>query len=106
MSPPIWTPWTCLLRIDGRFSCASSVIVGEMSQENRSRTEAGDRELLTVEQAAHYLHLSPSSIRSYIRLGKLKVFRVAGLREVLVAHAQLLLLLEPTKACEDQAPGP
>ena len=31
-----------------------------------------ERQLLTVEQAAQYLHLSPSSIRSYIRQGKLR----------------------------------
>ena len=49
-----------------------------------------------MEQAAYYLQLSPSSIRSYIRQGKLKAFRVAGLRKVLIARAELLTLLEPT----------
>ena len=56
--------------------------------------EAAD--LLTVEQAAAYLQLSQSSIRSYIRQGKLKAFRVAGLRKVLIARHELLALLEPT----------
>ena len=56
------------------------------------------RDLLTVEQAAQYLQLSQSSIRSYIRQGKLKAFRVAGLRKVLIARAELLALLEPTSA--------
>ncbi len=51
-----------------------------------------------MEQAAQYLQLSPSSIRSYIRQGKLKAFRVAGLRKVLIARAELLALLEPTSA--------
>lgn len=55
-------------------------------------TDSLSRELLTVEQAAQYL----PSIRSYIREGKLKAFRVAGLRKVLIAHSELLLLLEPT----------
>lgn len=56
--------------------------------------EAAD--LLTVTQAAAYLHVSQSSIRSYIRQGNLKAFRVAGLRRVLIARPELLALLEPT----------
>ena len=63
--------------------CRSVGYTEDMSDES-SRIAAGDRELLTVEQAAHYLQLSPSSIRSYIREGKLKAFRVAGLRKVLI----------------------
>jgi excisionase family DNA binding protein len=55
-----------------------------------------ERDLLTVDQAASYLQLSPSSIRSYIRAGKLKAFRVAGLRKVLIQRSDLLALLEPT----------
>ena len=35
------------------------------------------RDYLTVDQAASYLQLSQSSIRSYIRDGKLKAFRIA-----------------------------
>jgi excisionase family DNA binding protein len=53
-------------------------------------------ELLTIEQAAQYLQLSTASIRSYIRQGKLKAFRVAGLRKVLIPRSELLALLEPT----------
>jgi excisionase family DNA binding protein len=64
----------------------------------RQRNDGAARDLLTVEQAAQYLQLSPSSIRSYIRQGKLKAFRVAGLRKVLIARAELLTLLEPTSA--------
>ncbi|MBC8103931.1 MAG: helix-turn-helix domain-containing protein, partial [Cytophagales bacterium] len=45
--------------------------------------------------AAH-LQLSQSSIRSYMRQGKLRAFRVAGLRKVLIPRAELLKLLEPT----------
>ena len=52
-------------------------------------------DLLTVEQAAAYLQLSPSSIRSYIREGSLKAFRVAGLRKVLIPRVELLALLQP-----------
>ena len=48
--------------------------------------ESESRDLLTVEQAAQYLQLSQSSIRSYIRQGKLNAFRIAGKRNV----AQLL----------------
>ncbi len=61
------------------------------------------RELLTVEQAADYLQLSASSIRSYIRQGKLKAFRVAGLRKVLIPRVELLRLLEPTSCPSDAA---
>lgn len=56
------------------------------------------RELLTVEQAAEYLQLSQSSIRSYIRQGKLNAFRVAGKRKVLIPIQELLKLLEPARA--------
>lgn len=59
--------------------------------------EAESRDLLTVEQAANYLQLSQSSIRSYIRQGKLKAFRVAGKRKVLIPRDELLKLLEPAR---------
>jgi excisionase family DNA binding protein len=62
----------------------------------RQSDEGAARDLLTVEQAAQYLQLSASSIRSYIRQGKLKAFRVAGLRKVQIARPELLALLEPT----------
>ena len=57
-----------------------------------------DTELLTVEQAANYLQLSTSSIRSYIHQGRLQAFRIAGLRKVLIPQSALLALLEPTAA--------
>jgi excisionase family DNA binding protein len=60
--------------------------------------EPESRDLLTVEQAADYLQLSQSSIRSYIRQGKLKAFRVAGKRKVLIPRDELLKLLEPARA--------
>jgi excisionase family DNA binding protein len=62
--------------------------------------------LLTVEQAAQYLQLSTSSIRGYIRQGKLKAFRVAGLRKVLIPRAELLSLLEPTDFGNGKTPAP
>ena len=55
------------------------------------------QELLTVDQAAEYLQLSASSIRSYIRAGNLKAFRVAGKRKVLIHRTELLKLLEPAR---------
>lgn len=64
----------------------------------RPRAVEGDAdglELLTVEQAADYLQVSPSTIRSYIRQGKLPAFRVAGLRPVRISRAALLQFLEP-----------
>ena len=60
--------------------------------------EPESRELLTVEQAASYLQLSQSSIRSYIRQGRLKAFRIAGKRKVLIPRAELLGLLEPARS--------
>jgi excisionase family DNA binding protein len=67
------------------------------------------RDLLTVEQAAGYLQLSTSSIRSYMRQGKLRGFRIAGLRKVLIPRAELLSLLEPARADlvdgEDETPA-
>jgi excisionase family DNA binding protein len=59
--------------------------------------EPESRELLTVEQAADYLQVSQSSIRSYIRQGMLKAFRIAGKRKVLIPRAELLGLLEPAR---------
>jgi len=64
------------------------------SEETRSPQQ---QDLLTVEQAAQYLQLSASSIRSYIREGRLKAFRIAGLRKVLIARTELLRLLEPSR---------
>jgi excisionase family DNA binding protein len=68
------------------------------TSENISTTvnDPTNLELLTVEQAAGYLQLSTSSIRSYIRQGKLKAFRIAGLRKVLIPRSELIVLLEPT----------
>ena len=73
-----------------------SGILSAMNQTDKSRNQYASTELLTVEQAANFLQLSCSSIRSYIRQGKLQAFRVAGLRKVLIPHAALLALLEPT----------
>lgn len=58
------------------------------------------RDYLTVDQAASYLQLSASSIRSYIRDGKLKAFRIAGKRKVLILRGDLLALLEPARPTE------
>ena len=60
-----------------------------------STNRDGTRTLLTVEQAADYLQLSQSSIRSYIRQGKLKAYRIAGRRKVLIPLSELLALLQP-----------
>ena len=55
------------------------------------------RDLLTVEQAAQYLQVSQSSIRSYIRQGRLQAYRIAGKRKVLIPRDELLKLLEPAR---------
>ena len=59
--------------------------------------EQETRDLLTVEQAADYLQVSQSSIRSYIRQGMLKAFRIAGKRKVLIPREELLSLLAPAR---------
>ena len=66
---------------------------------------AESRDLLTVEQAANYLQLSQSSIRSYIRQGKLNAFRVAGKRKVLIPRDELLKLLEPARGDLEEIEG-
>ncbi len=59
--------------------------------------EMESRDLLTVEQAAQYLQVSQSSIRSYIRQGRLQAYRIAGKRKVLIPRSALLALLEPAR---------
>ena len=66
--------------------------------------ESEAKDLLTVEQAAQYLQVSQSSIRSYIRQGRLKAFRIAGKRKVLIPRHELLLLLEPARPEEFAGP--
>lgn len=63
----------------------------------QSHSGPQERDLLTVEQAAEYLQMSQSSIRSYIRQGKLRAFRIAGKRKVLIALPAVLGLLEPAR---------
>jgi len=57
---------------------------------------ASGHDLLTLEQAAQVLHISVSSLRCFIREGKLKAFRVAGLRKLLIPRRELMSLLVPT----------
>jgi excisionase family DNA binding protein len=65
--------------------------------------DSESRELFTVDQAAQYLQVSQSSIRSYIRQGRLQAFRIAGKRKVLIHRDALLSLLEPARP-EEGAP--
>ena len=69
--------------------------MNKSNQEPDAFASDRDRDYLTVVQAADFLQLSQSSVRSYIREGKLKAFRIAGLRKVLIARAELMKLLEP-----------
>jgi len=80
-------------------SASSPVTPAPRSLEDAPAASGSDapQDLLTVEQAAAHLQVSPSSIRSYIREGRLKAFRVAGLRKVLIPRAELLALLEPAR---------
>jgi excisionase family DNA binding protein len=67
--PPAPSPATPTPQSPGGAPAVAAIAVG-----------SGIGDLLTVEQAAAHLQVSPSSIRSYIREGRLKAFRVAGLR--------------------------
>ncbi|MHB0913540.1 MAG: helix-turn-helix domain-containing protein [Armatimonadota bacterium] len=58
-------------------------------------------DLFTVDQAAECLKVSQSSIRSYIRQGKIEAFRVAGKRKVLIPKEELLKLLVPAREPAD-----
>lgn len=69
----------------------------QKSKANEQERDTG-HDLLTVEQAAHCLQMSASSIRSYIRQGSLKAFRVAGKRKVLIPRAEVFALLRPVEA--------
>ena len=62
-----------------------------------TKSEADPTPLLTIDQAADYLQLSTSSIRSYVKSGTLKAFRVAGKRRVLIRREDLLELLRPAR---------
>lgn len=59
-------------------------------------------DLCTIEQAANYLQVSQSSIRSYIRQGKIEAFRVAGMRKVLISKPELLKLLVPARVIVEE----
>jgi len=62
-------------------------------------------DLFTIKQAAQYLKVSQSSIRSYIRQGKMNAFRVAGKRKVLIPKPELLRLLVPARNPGAKASG-
>lgn len=61
-----------------------------MLQIFKPPTAPSDGEIyLTVEQAANYTQLPASSIVSLIHSGKLKVYRIAGKKTVLVRRCDL-----------------
>ena len=60
---------------------------------------------LTLEEAAQTLRLSKSSIRAYIRAGRLPAQKIAGGKRVLIAEADLLALLEPATGSEPDDSG-
>ncbi len=62
-------------------------------------------DLFTIEQAANYLKVSQSSIRSYIRQGRVNAYRVAGKRKVLIPGAELMKLLVPVRKEADEEIG-
>jgi excisionase family DNA binding protein len=80
--------------LDRNLEAVSVVSAGALTDPQHVAT----REWLTVEQSADYLQLSQSSIRSYIRQGRLEARRIAGKRKVLIHRNELLKLLEPARS--------
>ena len=58
--------------------------------DNGDGEDSNDREFLTIEQAANYVQVRPSAIRSLLRQGKLKGFRPIGKRKILIRRSDLL----------------
>lgn len=52
-------------------------------------------EVLTAKQAKEFLQISDSTLRRYIRKGKLKAYRLAGERDLRFRREDVLALLEP-----------
>ena len=57
--------------------------------------EQEPKELLSVQEAADFLGLSVSTIRRYIRDGRLPAYRVAGERLLRIKRSDLEALLDP-----------
>lgn len=57
--------------------------------------EQEPKELLSVQEAADFLGLSVSTIRRYIRDGRLPAYRVAGERLLRIKRSDLEELLDP-----------
>lgn len=86
---------------DSELLLESRILCPTLHKDTEQMDDDGTgRDYLTVDQAASYLQLSQSSIRSYIRDGKLKAFRIAGKRKVLILRGDLLALLEPARPAQ------
>lgn len=80
------------------YTLLTAELTPEMVFEGVSAFMEGNLpDLFTIEQAAQYLQVSQSSIRSYIRQGKIDAYRIAGMRKVLIAKPELLKLLVPAR---------
>lgn len=62
-------------------------------------------EVLTAKQAKDFLQISDSTLRRYIRKGKLKAYRLAGERDLRFKRDDLLALLQPTFTLEATEDG-
>ncbi|MDH7570494.1 MAG: helix-turn-helix domain-containing protein [Armatimonadota bacterium] len=60
-----------------------------------------DQEILTAKQAKEFLQISDSTLRRYIRRGKLKAYRLAGERNLRFRRADLVALLVPANSGAD-----
>ncbi|NLB94451.1 MAG: helix-turn-helix domain-containing protein [Armatimonadetes bacterium] len=61
-------------------------------------------EVLTAKQAKDFLQISDSTLRRYIRKGKLKAYRLAGERDLRFRREDLLALLEPANGVVEKEP--
>lgn len=57
-------------------------------------------EVLTAKQAKDFLQISDSTLRRYIRKGKLRAYRLAGERDLRFRKEDLLALLEPANGLQ------
>ena len=62
-------------------------------------------EVLTAKQAKDFLQISDSTLRRYIRKGKLKAYRLAGERDLRFKREDLMALLEPANGLAETERG-
>ncbi len=60
------------------------------------------KNLMTIAEAAGYLHISESSIRLYLRQGKIEAVRLPWKRTRYIRRSVVLSLLEPARGVDQE----